>query len=246
MFFAALALPAAAQAKEINALAVCGATSCVDVDLAGFGHRDPIAGDSATADGPPPSDFLRIDFTVDGQARAFMVFYEPRSGLVALEGRPGHVEWARLDPRVAPAVKDAAKRVQPFHAPTLTAVRIGAKALADPGRYEALLTVEGRDVLPKTTRDAEVVYLEADVPNPWTEMQLLYYSDDDVLLRNGSFVKLPGPLVAELEGRAGTSLPWIPIGTVFAGAALLLVLFLRTKTGRKPALGSALGPGYSP
>ena len=240
---AALALPAAAQAKEVDALAVCGPDACEDVDLAGFGHRDPIAGDSATSDGPPPSDFLRIDFTVDGQAAAFSVFYVPRSGLVALEGRPGHVEWARLDPRIAPAVKEAATGLETFPAPRVTGVRVGDRNVQDdPASYLPLVTLEGPFVLPKTNEDAVPISFEAADPNPWTQASILYYPQDEVILRGGTFVKLPDVLAADIRaaralgGGGGTAVPWLPIGVALAGAALLVALFLRTRTTRRRAL----------
>ena len=44
---AALALPAAAHAKEITGLAVCGPADCEDADVSGFGHNAPFGGDSA-------------------------------------------------------------------------------------------------------------------------------------------------------------------------------------------------------
>jgi hypothetical protein len=243
----ALALPAAAQAKEINGLAVCGPDSCDDVDMGGFGHGDPVAGDSATDAGPPPSDFLRVDFTVDGHAAAFSVFYEPESGLVAIEGRPGHVEWARFDPRIATAVKDAAKRVEHFPAPRVTGVRVGDKKVeGNPSSYLPLLTLEGPFVLPKTNEDALSIRFEATDPNPWTKASILYYPDDDVILRGATFVKLPSDLAADIAaarplgtGGDGTSIPWLPIGVALLGAALLVAVFLRTRTARRRALVAA-------
>jgi hypothetical protein len=243
----ALALPAAAQAKEIDGLAVCGPESCEDVDMGGFGHRDPIAGDSATDAGPTPSDFLRVDFTVDGHAAAFSVFYEPESGLVAIEGRPGHVEWARFDPRIATAVEDAAKRVEHFPAPRVTGVRVGSKEVeGDPSSYLPLLTLEGPFVLPKTNEDATSIRFEATDPNPWTEASILYYPGDEVILRGATFVKLPAALAADIQaaralrtGGDGTSIPWLPIGVALLGAALLVALFLRTRTARGRALVAA-------
>ncbi len=249
-----LVLPAAAQAKEINALAVCGPNSCEDVDMAGFGHRDPIAGDSTTQDGPPPSDFLRIDFTVDGQKAAFSVFYEAGSGLVALEGRPGHVEWARLDPRIATAVKDAAKRVESFPAPRITGVSVGDREVAgDPSSYLPLLTLEGAFILPKTNEDAVSIRFEATDPNPWTQASIAYYPRDEVILRGGTFVKLPNALAADIQaartlgtGGGGTTVPWLPIGVALAGAVLLIALFLRTRAGRRRTLVAASVPAVRP
>ena len=243
----ALALPAAAQAKEINALVLCGPTSCEDVDVAGFGHNDPIAGASATQDGPPPSDFLRLDFTVDGQEAAFSVFYEPDSGLVSVEGLAHSLEWAPLAPPIAIAVKEAAKRLETFPAPRVTGVKVGARTVkGDASSYLALLTVEGPFALPKTKRDAEGIRFVTDHPNPWTRNSILFYPEDEVILREGTFVKLPAGLAADIAaarplGTGGdeTSIPWLPIAVALLGAALLVALFLRTRTARRRALVAA-------
>jgi hypothetical protein len=243
----ALALPAAAQAKEINALVLCGPASCEDVDVADFGHNDPIAGASATQDGPPPSDFLRLDFTVDGQEAAFSVFYESDSGLVAVEGAAHSLEWARLAPPIAAAVKQAAGRLEPFPAPRVTSVKVGARTVKDdPSSYLALLTVEGPFALLKTNRDAVGIRFVTDHPNPWTRNSILFYPEDGVIMREGTFVKLPTGLAADIEaarplgtGANRTSIPWLPIAFAILGAALLFALFLRTRTARRRAVVAA-------
>jgi hypothetical protein len=238
----ALALPGAAQGKEITALSVCGPTGCEEIDLAGFGHNDPIVGVAGNGDWPPPSDFLRIDFTVDGQKGAFSVFYEPDSGLVSVEGLAHSTEWARLAPPIATAVRRAAKRLEAFPAPRVTGVKVGERTVAgDASSYIALLTVEGPYVLPKTEKNAEGIRFETVHENPWTRDSILFYSEDGLIMRGGTFIKLPGDLAADVAaaralhdrpaGRA--TLPWIAIGTALAGLLFLLSIgFRRAPEGR--------------
>ena len=238
---AALALPAAAQAKEITGLAVCGPDDCEHAKITGFGHRDPIGG---VATAPPLSQFLRIDFYSDVDAAGFSLFYEPVSGLVATEGQFRRLVWARLAPPIAAAVEEAAARVEPFPAPRVTGARIGARRVTgDPSSYLSLLTVEGPSVAPKTASAGLPIVIETAEPNPWTVPGLLYYPDDDVLQRSGTLVKLPAWLAADIEagrslgGEGGAArVPWLPIAVALVGTAALVALFLRTRSGRRRAL----------
>src|SRR3954469_18654562 len=140
---AALVLPAAAQAKEITGLAVCGPSECEDADISGFGHAAPFGGD---ANGPSPGRFYRLDLSVDGES-AGPLFYEPVTGLAAREDRPGIWVWSRLAPPLATATKEAAKRVEAFPPPRVTGARVGSKRVPDDSStYVALLRVDGPPV----------------------------------------------------------------------------------------------------
>jgi hypothetical protein len=239
---AALALPAVAHAKEITGLAVCGPADCEDADVSGFGHNAPFGGDST---GPPPGRFYRLELGVDGHDDAFgALYYEPVSGLVANEDRPGVFVWSRLAPPLASAVKDAAKRVEPFATPRLTGARVGDRQVAgDASTYGALLRVTGPPVVPKTSSSAVEIALDAIAPNPWTSTKLLYYPEDNVLFRTpGTYVRLPDRDAAAVEAArplgdrdGGTTVLWIPLGTAIAGALLLLLLGRRRTSAREVA-----------
>ena len=239
----ALVLPAAAQAKEITGVAVCGPTSCKDADVAGFGHAGPFGGASA---GPPKGRFYRLELRVDDQV-AGRLYYEPVSGLVAHEDHPRTFVWTRLAPPLASAVKDAAERVEPFPPPRVTGARVGGTRVAgDASTYGALLRVDGPPVVPKTSADAVAIVLEATSPNPWTEVRLLWYPEDSVLFRSpGTYVRLPDGLAADvaaarpLGDRDGgsTTVPWLAVAVAIAGALVLVGLaFRRTlRPAPKPA-----------
>jgi len=239
---AALVLPAAANAKEITGLAVCGPADCEDADVSGFGHSGPFAGDTI---GPPPGSFYRLELGVDGQTDAFGgLYYAPVSGLVAREDRPGVFVWGRLAPPLASAVKEAANHVQPFQAPRVTGARVGGKAVSgNASSYSALLHVDGPLAIPTTSSNAVEIALRATAPNPWTATKLLYYPEDNVLFRSpGTYVRLPEPEAADVEaarplgsGGGGTIVPWIPLGTAIAGVLLLLGLGLRRTSSREVA-----------
>ena len=238
MVVVALALPPAAQAKELTGLAVCGPESCERAEIAGFGHGDPFKGVAAN---PPPSQFLRLDFYSDVDAAGFSVFYEPVSGLVATQGQFRRLEWARLAPPLATAVKEAARHVEPFSAPRVTGVRIGARRVTgDPSSYLLLLAVEGPSIAPKTASEGLPIVIETADPNPWTLPGLVYHPDDDVLQRSWTLVKLPAELAADIEaGRSlgpragGTNVPWLPVGVAVAG--LLALAASRARGGaRRP------------
>ena len=235
---AALVLPAAAHAKEVTSLAVCGVAECEDVDVSGFGHAAPFGGDT---NGPPPGRFHRLDLGVDGQASGWSLFYDPATGLVAREDRPGTWVWSRLAPSQAKAVKDAAQGVEPFPAPRVTGARVGSKRV--PGStYAALLRADGPLHIPQTSEDAVTIALTADRPNPWTQAQLLWYPQDKTLFRSpGTYVRLPDGVAADIDAArplgsgGGVTVPWIAIGVAAAGALILLVLALRRASSREVA-----------
>ncbi|HEV8249768.1 MAG TPA: hypothetical protein VGQ15_07325 [Gaiellaceae bacterium] len=236
---AALLLPAAAQAKEITGLAVCGPSECEDADVGGFGHAAPFGGDST---GPPRGPYYRLALNVDGQPSGWGLFYEPTSGLAAREDNPGTWVWSRLAPKLATAVKDAAKRVEPFPAPRVTGARVGAERVhGDASTYAALLRVDGPPVVPKTSEDAVPITLTANAPNPWTEVTLLWYPHDRVLFRSpGTYVRLADGISDDVDAArplgsgGGTTVPWIPIAVALAGALALLLLGLRRATRPAP------------
>ena len=82
------------------------------------------------------------------------------------------------------------------------------------------------------------------MPNPWTQVWLLWYPQDKVLFRSpGTYVRLPDDLAADIDAArplgsgpgGGTLVPWLPIGVVAAGALILLVLAFRRASAREVA-----------
>lgn len=241
VILAVLLFPAAAQAKEITGLAVCGPDECNETDAAGLGHDGFASGDAQQA--PPPGPFYRLDLLVDGGQRE-SIFYEPRTGLAAFDGGSGYASWVQLRPAVATRVTELAKTVAPFSTPTVTRVRYADKVVtAGAATYLDLFTLDGSFALPGAG-DAYVVHLDGPVPSPWTDARITYYPDDDIVqTAGGRFVRLPAGFAADLE--AGRPLaaepparvvPWVVIGIAGAFAAvLLLALLLRRRGTAAPA-----------
>ena len=239
---AALVVPAAAQAKEITSLAVCGPATCEDADVAGFGHDAPFGGANK---GPPPGRFYVLEFVADGQRAGWPIYYEPTSGLAAIEEGAGTFVWRPLAPKLATVVRETARRVDAFPVPRVTGARVGGTTVAgDAASYSSLLRVGGQPVVPKTSAGALTIALQSPHPNPWTEVKLLWYAEDKVLFRSpGTYVRLPDGIADDVDaarpvgGGGRTTVPWLPIAVALAGALLLLALALRrtVRPAPKPA-----------
>jgi hypothetical protein len=232
LVLAMLAFPGAAHGKELTGLAVCGQTTCDEADVAGFGDAAPFGDPSA---GPPPGRFYVLEFIADGQKAGWPIYYEPVSGLAAIEEGAGTFVWRRLAPELAAAVKESAKTVAPFPTPRVTGARVGGRTVAgDAASYAALLDVGGPPVVPKTSAGAVTIALQAPDANPWTEVKLLWYPEDEVLFRSpGTYVGLADGIAADVDAArplgdgGGTTVPWIAIAVALAGALSLLMLAVR-------------------
>jgi hypothetical protein len=227
----ALGLPPAAQAKELTGLTLCGQSGCDSAKLGGF-HESPVQYSTSGLPAPPPSSFYLLGFGIDGQEGvANGIYYEPRSGLVAMKsGLAGWVKWFRLSPSAGTAAKDLARRLEPFPSPTVTEVKIGKRVVREGAHaYLRLVELEGPYVLGQGT--AIGIRLTSSVESPWTAGSVLYYPDNDVLLNGpASSVRVPAEIAAQLEGTPrgdGWTVPWIAIGTALAGAFALLLLARR-------------------
>lgn len=236
VLLAALAFPAAAHAKEVTGLELCGASGCESTDVSGFGHADPLNPTGSGQTAPPPTSFYRLNVLMDGDGNTWPIYYEPKSGLVAFtQSTSNFLNWARLRPQLATLVKELARQVEPFPTPTFTEVRIGDRVLTEgAASYLRLHAVKGQVALPGDG-DVDVIRFDGGVESPWTDGILLYYPEDDVLVRTGGqYIRLPADLAADIEaGRplvdgeaARRVVPWVVIGIVGAFAVVLLASML--------------------
>jgi len=238
---AALLLPAAAQAKGLSSLAVCGPDGCQVAESFG---SDQVFDMTTSTKAPPPGPYyeLRLSFEHGGESRG--IYYEPRSGLVSYSESFGVPAWAPLVPRVATAVKDAAERVEAYPTPRLTGVSVGDRRVrGDTSTYLALFGVKGPFVVPGPRAGLDWIHFESPHPNPWTTTPLAFYPRDGVLLTGSTYVKLPTAMAADIVAArqigdgpdGGTHVPWIPIGVAAAGVLILLGLALRRASAREVA-----------
>ena len=233
---AAATLPATASAKELTGFTLCGPDGCRGADMTGFGHQDPFSGD---AQAPPPGAYLTAALVVDGDS-SWRMFYVPREGLIAFEDGDAHtMRWMRPDPRLASALRRTARGMHAYPGPRVTAVTVGKRRIEEgAASYLALLTPRGSYSDPGSGA-GELIHFETVVPSPWTEGELYYFPETDVVAGAGSWFRVPSAMAANIEaGRAldaSTGSGWArPV--VAAGAAVLLlvaiVLLLRRRWGR--------------
>jgi hypothetical protein len=123
---AVLALPAAASAKEVSEVAVCGnSKKCVTYDKSDFKSLMFLAHDAGPTD-PPASaaPWYRIRFTVDerehggGYAR-WSVAYVPSADVIRVRDDYSGFAWVALNRRAARTFGSAARKLPPFPATSL-------------------------------------------------------------------------------------------------------------------------------
>ena len=243
----ALAFPAAAQAKELTGFKLCGPDGCTGSGpISGVGHSGPFDPAGMGQAPPPPGAFYLLKLEVDGHDDAWTVYYEPRTGWVAYTTENGWMTWARMNPKLAGPVKDLAKQVTPFPPPTVSRVRIaGREVSGDLNSYLRLFEIEGPFAV-QGDGESDVINLESATPNPWTDAQVLYYPDDDVVqVSAGRTIRLPSGLASDIEAARplvnGDGLPVFAVAVLAAGALLIagvvavLALMLRERRPRASA-----------
>jgi hypothetical protein len=230
LLVAVLGLAGSAHAKGLTGIEVCGESGCASAAMSGF-DRPPLddtsAGQLPSAVGP----FYRIVFEVEGHREdAWRVYYEPRSGLGAVQTEGGSTMWLRFDRELAPIVKGLARRVAPFPTPPVQSVTIGGRAVeGDPGSYLQLFGASNRSGRP-VSDDAVAIRIHSPLRNPWTEEALLrYYPEENIVqLSPASFVQLDAELEADVEAARelrpdGRGVPWAVVAGAVAAAALAAV-----------------------
>ena len=243
----ALAVPATAEAKELTGFKVCGPDECASGGkITGFGHSGPFDPAGAGYAPPLPGPFYVLKLEVDGHPDAWTVFYEPRTGHAAYRTEQAWMTWSRLDPRLAGPVKDAARQVEPFSAPTVIRVRVSGREVAgDLGSYLRLFELTGPYAVPGAG-ESDVIDLDSAVPNPWTDAQLLYYPEDDIIqVSAGRTIRISSGLASDIEAARplgdGNDLPVLPVAMLVAatlGLAAVAVLISRALRERPGATAS--------
>jgi hypothetical protein len=125
-----LAAPAAAPAKEVSQVQVCGSHGpCTTYDTSDFKSLMFLAQDAGPTDPPAAAaPWYRVRFTVDerehggGYAR-WTVAYVPSAGSLRVRDDGGGFTWVALTPRAAAALERATRAVPALPAARLTGLR---------------------------------------------------------------------------------------------------------------------------
>jgi hypothetical protein len=242
----ALAVPAAADAKELTGFRLCGPDGCAGGKLSGFGHDGPFDPAGAGYAPPAPGEYYTLVLEVDGHSDAWTVYYEPRTGHAAYTTEHAWMTWSRLAPELAGPVKDAAKQIAPFARPTISRVRIaGREVSGDLDSYLRLFELDGRFAV-QGDGESDVIDLDSARPNPWTDAQLLYYPEDDIVqVSAGRTIRVPSGLASDIEAARplgdGDGLPVLPVVALAAAAlglatvAVAIAEALRKRPDPRPA-----------
>jgi hypothetical protein len=243
----ALAVPAAAHAKELTGFKVCGPDACAGGKLSGFGHDGPFDPAGRGYALPPPGEYYTLHFEVDGHTDAWIVYYEPRTGYAAFTTEQAWMTWSRLAPALAGPVKDAATQVAPFPPPTLSRVRVaGREVTGDLDSYLQLFELEGPFAV-QGDGESDVINLESARPSPWTDAQLLYYPEDDIVqVSAGRTIRVSSGLAADIEAArpldGDDGLPVVPVVTLVAAALGLAVIAVLIARGLRERPGATASP----
>lgn len=226
---ALLSLPGPAVAKGQTSVEVCGPNACEDL---GSATQLGDYGGGATGAMPAAAPFYELRFTTrgHGQSHTWTTWYVPSAKLfAAIDEREG-VYWMPLD---KPELAWAAKDIEPFPTPEITAVTIGSRRVTDdPASYLRLLTVEttDRNANPHGLADWEPVTFVSKQRSPWTLGQsgLQFSPSRGVLQRGIDLVKLPDEMAADLRGGRPLAdepgFPWRNVLLALLGSAALLVV----------------------
>jgi len=116
---AALALAAAASAKEIQNAQACGPDQCGDLDK--DGTMLILNSGGSVSQPPPTAAYYRLDFVFAEPGtpdhHAFSHLFVPSKGLVGFGDENGGVAWFPIYGQALDTVRQATRDVQPFAAP---------------------------------------------------------------------------------------------------------------------------------
>jgi hypothetical protein len=221
----ALAWPAAAAAKELHSVSVCGPSGCAT--LAAGPQLRALASTLGTQPhsvlrSVPLSQYYRVDLRIRGDHEIghFGFFFVPPNLLRPAEGDGVDTPFNALPPAAARVLSSLAARVGAFPAPRVVEARVDGERVGDPGRYGALFhALPPADGL---AANASVqILLTPDRPNPWfrTGRPLLYAPDRRVLVLDRP-LHVPDELAdaiardAHLRSTASSGVSWPGVAIV--------------------------------
>jgi hypothetical protein len=205
----ALAAPAAAAAKNISSVKLCGASDCATITNRDVLQRWMESGGSLTAP-PAISRYYRLEITVSAApgetfdngktSITWSEWYVPATQAIRGTDEAGNASWSRQSGRAAAIFADAVRTVEPYPAPTITAATIGGRSVKDPASYARLFDPGWKIATDWSAKDWRKIRLRSDASSPWTDGKnnLSYSPKKHVLMRDGTVVQVPRSVAARL------------------------------------------------
>jgi hypothetical protein len=276
----ALIVPATAAAKgeiDTGSVAICGPSDCDPFDheaslrwLSGLMYAES----PSAAQPPPASSYYELRWTDEGLGGGALSlgWVVPGHDMIATERLVGSggVRWFRLAGGIAGALSTATAGIEPYPAPELARVYVGDREAADAAPYLMLL---GPLEPKREAADPEIpLGLVTSEPTPWTMpssyAELWYSPEEDAVLVDGTWYRMPTDLAGRVETDAGlpgsapsvppaapaptpvpapaaatgTGFPWALVAGLAAGAALLLGVLAVTRRLRTTGRGGGTQP----
>jgi hypothetical protein len=242
----ALAVPAAAQSKELASVTVCGTSGCRTVEHPSIELAN--GGDSFSDPAPPAGPYYTLELVVDegGTREAWTIFFVPGADVVAFRGEAGRTVFELPSAGFKRAFHRYARGIQPFPTPAITRGTVGATRLGDPRSYLSLFTDPGSGDAYPAAADFVPITLHAARPSPWTDGRYLMFSPSTGSLERGTTVVRLAPATVEaikageslvgpsFDGESGFAWPLVT-GTLTTVLVLGLVTLLLVRRGRHAA-----------
>lgn len=199
---AALVSPAAASAKGLTTLTICGAgDQCRRFHFQPFGapHRSLVAGvsnafaatESVALPRPQPYYRLRLDDTVGGSVPGW---YAPEAGLV--KGPNG---WTSPASAVQAELRAVTEDLGALDEPKPASVRVNGVPSETPSVYVPLLDELPQADGPPAGTPTALVELRYGTTGAWTDARLDYAPTENVVRRDGRWAAVPAKVAARIE-----------------------------------------------
>jgi hypothetical protein len=196
-----------AQAKQLSAFKVGGASGCTTVTDRGVlktliraieTQRELVR--VAT---PSPAPFLRLEYWVkgdEGRGPTFVHYYVPSRGVAEVITGPGSWSWVRPD-AIRAVLRRMSKGTRAFPGPRISSVKVGGRAVQDPASYARLFAFKGTADSFAGASDWQRIVIRMNTPSPWSTAAatLEYSKSTNVLWRGNEFVRVPSWIAPRLE-----------------------------------------------
>lgn len=202
---ALLALPAAAQAKELSSITFCGAGGCRTIDKPPKAFAD--GGDGVPDPAPSVSGFYTVRLTAEheGESSSWQIFFVPGADMLGLRDENGRAAFDAIEGEPLTLFRKAVRGLRPYGAPRIVHVSVDGKTVDDPGSYAGLFSTPSDRPVQLGDADWVPITLVSKPPSPWASREYLFFSPSTGILQRGAeFVQLPRDTAAAI--RAGASL----------------------------------------